>query len=57
MSVAVAGLSAQELDRRLRTGNIPVVGRINKGAYLLDLRTLEDADHQLLGDALQALAS
>ncbi len=57
LSVAVAGLSAQELDRRLRTGNIPVVGRINKGAYLLDLRTLEDADRQLLSDALRALVS
>jgi L-seryl-tRNA(Ser) seleniumtransferase len=52
----VAGLSCQELDRRLRTGKISVVGRINKGAYLLDLRTLEETDFKLLSDALQALA-
>ena len=55
MTVRVAGLSAGELETRLRTGTIPVIGRIAKGEFLLDLRTILDADVPLLASALQAL--
>jgi len=55
MTVRVAGLSAGELETRLRTGTIPVIGRIAKGEFLLDLRTILDADVPHLASALQAL--
>lgn len=44
-SVAVAFLpeeiSVEELDRRMRCLPLPVVGRIEKGRFLLDMRTFE----------------
>jgi L-seryl-tRNA(Ser) seleniumtransferase len=49
------GLSPQEIERRLRTGDVPVVGRISKGEYLLDLRTILDDDVALLDAALRKL--
>jgi L-seryl-tRNA(Ser) seleniumtransferase len=44
MAVAVAGRSPQQIDVSFRRGRTPVLGRINKGRYLLDLRTLQDSD-------------
>lgn len=44
-SVAVAfmpyEISVEELDRRMRKLPLPVIGRIEKGKYLLDMRTFE----------------
>lgn len=34
-------ISVEELDRRMRTLSLPVIGRIEKGKYLLDMRTFE----------------
>lgn len=56
LSIRMAGFSPQELESRLRTGAVPVVGRIAKGEFLLDLRTILDADVPLLLAALKALA-
>jgi len=56
LSLRVVGFSPQELETRLRTGAVPVVGRIAKGEFLLDLRTILDADVPLLLAALKALA-
>ncbi|GFE56590.1 L-seryl-tRNA(Sec) selenium transferase [Geobacter sp. AOG1] len=55
LAIRMAGLSPQELEARLRTGAVPVVGRIAKGEFLLDLRTILDADVPLLLAALKAL--
>ena len=38
--VELGGASATQLDKWLRGGDLPVVGRIVDGAYCLDLRTL-----------------
>jgi hypothetical protein len=35
---------------------IPVLGRIQKDAFLLDMRTLQDSDIPLIISALQAVA-
>ena len=50
------GLSPQETERRLRAGDVPIVGRINKGEYLLDLRTISDDDVPLVEAALREIA-
>lgn len=40
VAVTVAGVSDEELSRRLRTGNPPVMARLKEGRILLDLRTV-----------------
>jgi L-seryl-tRNA(Ser) seleniumtransferase len=40
IAVTPRELSAEELDRRLRTGQISVVGRVDNGRVILDLRTI-----------------
>jgi L-seryl-tRNA(Ser) seleniumtransferase len=57
IAVTVDTLSPQELDQRLRTGAIAVVGRIHKNQYLLDVRTILDEDLPLLTTALSQLVS
>jgi L-seryl-tRNA(Ser) seleniumtransferase len=54
--VAVGHVAA--LAKRLRTGDPPVVGRIEDEALLFDLRTVDPAEDDALADALsRALAS
>jgi L-seryl-tRNA(Ser) seleniumtransferase len=43
-AVDPAPLSLDELARRLRAGDPPVIGRARQGWLLLDPRTLDDAD-------------
>ncbi|QWV95777.1 L-seryl-tRNA(Sec) selenium transferase [Geomonas oryzisoli] len=57
IEVAVAGLTPNDIEARLRGMEIPVIGRINKNAFLLDPRTLQDADLDDLAAALGALAA
>jgi L-seryl-tRNA(Ser) seleniumtransferase len=52
VSVTLPGVSPDLLDRRLRTGSLPVVARIAGGALLLDLRTVSDDEVPLLAEAL-----
>lgn len=44
LAVAVEGWSPHQIDSAFRQCKTPVLGRINKGQYLLDLRTLQEAD-------------
>jgi L-seryl-tRNA(Ser) seleniumtransferase len=55
MAVAVEGWSPQKIDTTFRGRKTPVLGRINKGQYLLDLRTLQEADIPAVIDAMSAL--
>ncbi len=48
--------SPQELERRLRSALLPVIGRIARESYLLDLRTILPEDIPDLLTALQAIA-
>ncbi len=50
LALRAAGLGAEDLARRLRTGPVAVVGRIERERVLIDLRCVEDA-------ALPALAA
>ncbi|MBI1921431.1 MAG: L-seryl-tRNA(Sec) selenium transferase [Geobacter sp.] len=56
ISVRVAGLTPQELEGRLRQREIPVIGRIQKDLFLLDLRTLFDRDIPVLTEAFREVA-
>jgi L-seryl-tRNA(Ser) seleniumtransferase len=55
IAVEVAGVSARELELSMRTCATPVVGRIGKDRFLLDLRTIPDNDLPLLIAALGTL--
>ncbi|MGB9081716.1 MAG: L-seryl-tRNA(Sec) selenium transferase [Desulfuromonadaceae bacterium] len=50
--IAAEGWSPQGIDAAFRGRRIPLLGRIQKGQYLLDLRTLQDADFPDLLDAM-----
>ncbi|MFA7405844.1 MAG: L-seryl-tRNA(Sec) selenium transferase, partial [Pelobacteraceae bacterium] len=56
MAVEAAGWSPQKIDAAFRGCITPVLGRINKGHYLLDLRTLQDADFPALVAAMGVLS-
>jgi len=53
----VTGLSPQQLEQKLRTSPLPIIGRISQGAFLLDLRTVTDKDIPEIISALQSIAA
>ena len=55
MAVTVEGRSPEQIDASFRRGKTPVLGRINKGRYLLDLRTLQDADIPAVVEAMNVI--
>jgi len=50
VEVRMGGASAQQIEQSLRQASIPVVGRIQRDRFLLDVRTI--LDHDLPGLAL-----
>jgi len=57
ISVAVEGLSPQQLEQTLRTRFLPIIGRISQETFLLDLRTLADQDIPDIITALQSITA
>lgn len=53
LAVTPAEITPEELARRLRTGERPVLGRVRGERYLLHLRTLWDEDLPCLASALR----
>jgi len=49
------GMSAERLMAGLRAGDPPVIGRLIDDAVILDLRTVDPADDDLLGAALRGV--
>jgi len=56
IAVNVNDASPHDLEKRLRNCPVPVIGRISRGNFLLDLRTILDADLPDLISALKTLA-
>lgn len=52
IEVSLPGLSASSLELALRSTTPPVVGRIQRDRFMLDVRTLRDEDLPLLATAL-----
>ena len=50
-------MSNDDLARRLRTGPTPVVGRIERDRFLLDMRTVADAELPTLASAIRAVVA
>jgi L-seryl-tRNA(Ser) seleniumtransferase len=56
-AVAIAGpMKPDDLDRRLRSHEPPIIGRIADDRYLLDARTLLPGDDETITAALMAAA-
>ena len=51
-SVAFTG-DVNALEEKLRLGATPIIGRIHEGKYLLDVRTLFEADFSTIAEALR----
>lgn len=49
-----ARMKVNELERRLRSGRTPVIGRIKKDVLILDARTVSDSEVALLADMVAA---
>lgn len=56
VAITVAGMSPQDIESRLRNFRTPVIGRITKGNYTLDPRTIMNADTSDLAAALRTLS-
>jgi len=57
LAVESGSLSAGEIEERLRRAATPVIGRIARGVFLLDVRTVMDDDLPLVAAALEGLAA
>jgi L-seryl-tRNA(Ser) seleniumtransferase len=57
LSITCEGISAGNLEKRLRSSTIPVLGRVRNEAFLLDLRTILQPDIATIIAALQAVTA
>ncbi len=53
VAVQPEGLTPDGLEEALRKREIPIIGRISKGQYLLDVRTLAEADFPTIEQAVR----
>jgi len=54
--VTLDGLTADELAARLRQGDPAVVARVHEDAMILDLRTMDREDEEIVAERLRAVA-
>jgi L-seryl-tRNA(Ser) seleniumtransferase len=57
LAVTAAGRSAGDIELAMRRAETPVIGRIARGVFLLDVRTLMDDDLPLVAAALEGLGA
>jgi L-seryl-tRNA(Ser) seleniumtransferase len=55
LAVECEGLTAQEVDARLRAHKPPIVARIERDRVVIDLRTVPPDDDAVIGGALESL--
>jgi len=53
IAVSVAGFSSTALEKDMRAFRTPVIGRIESDMFLLDLRTIQEGEFEIIRDALQ----
>lgn len=55
VGVSFDGISAARMDDRMRSGNPPVVGRIEDDLYLMDARTIRPGEVQVIATAFEGM--
>jgi len=55
VGVRVDGLSANVIERRLRTGSPPVIGRIENDQFIMDPRTLQEEELEIIANAFMSM--
>ncbi len=53
VALEAKGISANGLDQRLNQAQIPIIGRIQKDRYLLDMRTIETREFESIVSTLE----
>lgn len=53
VSVKPAAISVNRLERILRNGRPPVIGRIEAERFVMDVRTIRDEDVAIVVDVMQ----
>lgn len=53
LAISAEGMSADELSRRLRASNTPIIARVEEGRVLLDLRTVFPEQDEIVTSSLQ----
>lgn len=57
LSIRLDGVSPNSLSNKLRLSKYPIVGRINNDQYLLDLRTIDTEDFDLIKNSFKDILS
>ena len=55
VAVRVEGRTANAVERAMRAGNPPVIGRIEDDAFILDVRTVQKDEMEIIRDAFSGL--
>jgi L-seryl-tRNA(Ser) seleniumtransferase len=55
VSVAVKGIGAARLEEMLRSGDVPVIGRIEEDFVLMDMRTVQEDELTVIREAFEML--
>jgi L-seryl-tRNA(Ser) seleniumtransferase len=55
VSIRIKGLSANTIENALRQNSIPIIGRIEDNAFLVDLRTVQEDELELIVEAFNVL--
>jgi len=55
IGIRVSGLSANAVEKRMRASSPPVIGRIEDDLFLMDLRTIQDDEFDLIKSAFDNL--
>ncbi|HHU69096.1 MAG TPA: hypothetical protein GXZ31_02205, partial [Thermoanaerobacterales bacterium] len=51
--ISIPGLSASALEKALRRNSIPIIGRIENNKLILDVRTVQYDEIDIIADALK----
>jgi L-seryl-tRNA(Ser) seleniumtransferase len=55
LGITVDGLSANAIEKSLRLNSPPIIGRIEDDMYVMDMRTLQDDELEIIRSALETL--
>jgi len=55
LGISIDGLSANAIEKSLRLSSPPIIGRIEDDMYVMDTRTLQDDELEIIRSAFETL--